>query len=57
MQLVFLLQISGKWRKMEIFDSNKVYRLAEFYSNDLFSSDLIRFEMQIDNYSGDTSKG
>ncbi|TVU07941.1 hypothetical protein EJB05_41319, partial [Eragrostis curvula] len=35
------------------FDAIKVRRLAEFYPNDFSSSDLIRLEMQLDNYIDD----
>ncbi|TVU38573.1 hypothetical protein EJB05_11953, partial [Eragrostis curvula] len=35
------------------FDSIKVRRLAEFYPNDISSSNLIRLEMQLDNYIDD----
>jgi hypothetical protein len=32
------------------FDAHKVHRLAEFYPNDFSSSNLLRLEMQLDNY-------
>jgi hypothetical protein len=35
------------------FDAHKVCRLAEFYPNDFLSSDLLRLEMQHDNYIDD----
>ncbi|XP_062179392.1 uncharacterized protein LOC133884000 [Phragmites australis] len=35
------------------FDADKVRRLAEFYPNDISSIDLIRLEMQLDNYIDD----
>jgi hypothetical protein len=35
------------------FDAHKVRRLAEFYPNDFSSSDLLRLEMQLDNYIDD----
>jgi hypothetical protein len=35
------------------FDAHKVCRLAEFYSNDFSSSDLLRLKMQLDNYIDD----
>jgi hypothetical protein len=36
-----------------LFDDHKVRRLAEFYPNDFSSSDLLRFEIQLDNYIDD----
>jgi hypothetical protein len=36
-----------------LFDTHKVCRLAEFYPNDFSSSDLLRLEMQLDNYIDD----
>jgi hypothetical protein len=35
------------------FDAHKVRRLAEFYPNDFSSSDLLRLEIQLDNYIDD----
>jgi hypothetical protein len=35
------------------FDANKVRRLTEFYPNDFLNSDLLRLEMQLDNYIDD----
>jgi hypothetical protein len=35
------------------FDDHKVRRLAEFYPSDFSSSDLLRHEMQLDNYIDD----
>jgi hypothetical protein len=35
------------------FDANKVRRLTEFYPNDFSNSDLLRLEMQLDNYIDD----
>jgi hypothetical protein len=35
------------------FDAHKVRRLAEFYPSDFSSSDLLRLEMQLDNYIDD----
>jgi hypothetical protein len=35
------------------FNVHKVYSLAEFYPNDFLSSDLLRLEMQLDNYIDD----
>jgi hypothetical protein len=35
------------------FDANKVRRLAEFYPNDFSNSDVLRVEMQLDNYIDD----
>jgi hypothetical protein len=35
------------------FDAHKVCRLAEFYLNDFLSLDLLRLEMQLDNYIDD----
>jgi hypothetical protein len=36
-----------------LFDAHKVRRLVEFYPNDFASSDLLRLEMQLDNYIDD----
>jgi hypothetical protein len=36
-----------------LFDAHKVRRLAEFYPNNFLSSDLLRLEMQLDNYIDD----
>jgi hypothetical protein len=36
-----------------LFDAYKVRRLAEFYPNDFSNSDLLRLEMQLDNYIDD----
>jgi hypothetical protein len=36
-----------------LFDAHKVRRFAEFYLNDFSSSDLLRLEMQLDNYIDD----
>jgi hypothetical protein len=38
------------------FDAHKVRRLAEFNLNDFSSSDLLRLEMQLDNYIDDMRK-
>jgi hypothetical protein len=35
------------------FDAHKVRRLVEFYPNDFSSSDLLRLEIQFDNYIDD----
>jgi hypothetical protein len=35
------------------FDAHKVRRLAEFYPNNVLSSDLLRLKMQVDNYIDD----
>ena len=32
------------------FDAQKVHRLADFYSKDIFGSDLLRLELQLDTY-------
>ena len=32
------------------FDAQKVRRLAEFYPNDIFGTDLLKLELQLDNY-------
>jgi hypothetical protein len=36
-----------------LFDTHQVCRLAEFYPNDFSNSDLLRLEMQLDNYIDD----
>jgi hypothetical protein len=38
------------------FDAHKVRKLAEFNLNDFSSSDLLRLEMQLDNYIDDMGK-
>jgi hypothetical protein len=35
------------------FDAHKVCWLAEFYPKDFLSSDLLRLDMQLDNYVDD----
>jgi hypothetical protein len=32
------------------FDAHKVRRLAEFYPNDIRGTDLLKLELQLDNY-------
>jgi hypothetical protein len=33
-----------------VFDAHKVHRLAEFYPNDISGTDLLKLELQLDNY-------
>ncbi|XP_062197358.1 uncharacterized protein LOC133900265 [Phragmites australis] len=35
------------------FDADKVHRIVEFYANDISSTDLIRLEIELDNYIDD----
>ena len=35
------------------FDAQKLRRLADFYPNDFFASDLVKLELQLDNYIDD----
>jgi len=35
------------------FDAQKLRRLADFYSNDFSDSDLVKLELQLDNYIDD----
>jgi hypothetical protein len=38
------------------FDANKVHRLAEFYPNEFSSSDLLRLDLQLENFIDDMRK-
>jgi hypothetical protein len=38
------------------FDANKVHRLAEFYPNEFSSSDLLRLDLQLENFINDMRK-
>ena len=38
------------------FDANKVHRLAEFYPNEFSSSNLLRLDLQLENFIDDMRK-
>ena len=40
-------------RRVASFDANKVHSLAEFYPNEFPSSDLLRLDLQLENFIND----
>jgi hypothetical protein len=53
MELLSCMTALNPSNSFALFDVHKVHRLAEFYPNDFSSSDLLRLEMQLDNYIDD----
>jgi hypothetical protein len=53
MELLSCMTVLNSSNYFASFDANKVRRLTEFYPNDFSNSDLLRLEMQLDNYIDD----
>jgi hypothetical protein len=53
MELLSCMTALNPSNSFALFDTHKVRNLAEFYPNDFSSSDLLRLEMQLDNYIDD----
>jgi hypothetical protein len=53
MELLSCMTVLNPSNSFALFDAHKVYSLAEFYPNDFSISDLLRLEMQLDNYIDD----
>jgi hypothetical protein len=53
MELLSCMTVLNPSNSFASFDANKVRRLAEFYPNDFSNSDVLRVEMQLDNYIDD----
>ncbi|XP_062186668.1 uncharacterized protein LOC133890251 [Phragmites australis] len=56
MELLSCMSALNPANSFASFDVDKVRRLAEFYPNDISSTDLIRLEMQLDNYIDDMKR-
>jgi hypothetical protein len=53
MELLYCMATLNPSNSFALFDAHKIRRLAEFYPNNFLSSDLLRLEMQLDNYIDD----
>jgi hypothetical protein len=53
MELLSCMTALNPSNSFALFDVHKVRRLVEFYPNDFSSSDLLRLEIQLDNYIDD----
>lgn len=50
MELLSCMSALNPSNSFASFDAQKVRRLAEFYPKDIFGSDLVRLELQLDTY-------
>ncbi|RLM80141.1 uncharacterized protein C2845_PM12G08020 [Panicum miliaceum] len=50
MELLSCMSALNPSNSFASFDAQKVRRLAEFYTKDIFGSDLLKLELQLDNY-------
>jgi hypothetical protein len=53
MELLSCMTALNLLNSFALFDVHKVRRLVEFYPNNFSSSDLLRLEIQLDNYIDD----
>ena len=53
MELLSCMSAFNPSNSFAYFDAQKVRRLAEFYPNDIMSNDLLKLELQLDNYIDD----
>ena len=53
MELLSCISVFNPSNSFASFDAQKVRRLAEFYPNDLKVHDLLKLELQLDNYIDD----
>jgi hypothetical protein len=56
MELLYCMATLNPSNSFALFDAHKIRRLAEFYPNNFLSSDLLRLEMQLDNYIDDMKR-
>ena len=56
MELLSCMSALNPANSFAAFDAHKVCKLAEFYSEDFSSADLIHLELQLGNYIGDMRK-
>jgi hypothetical protein len=56
MELLSCMAVLNPSNSFALFDAHKVRRLAKFNPNDFSSSDLLRLEIQFDNYIDDMRK-
>jgi hypothetical protein len=50
MELLSCMSAFSPSNSFASFDAQKVCRLAEFYPKDFSKNDLLKFELQLDNY-------
>jgi hypothetical protein len=50
MELLSCMSALNPFNSFASFDAHKVHRLAEFYPKDIFGSELLRLELQLDTY-------
>ena len=53
MELISCTSVFNPSNSFGSFDAQKVHRLVEFYPNDIKGHDLMKFELQLDNYIDD----
>ena len=50
MELLFCMSALDPSNSFAYFDAHKVRKLADFYPNDMSSTDLLKLDLQLDNY-------
>ena len=53
MELLFCMSAFNPSNSFGSFDAQKLHRLAEFYPNHIKGHDLMKLELQLDNYIDD----
>jgi hypothetical protein len=56
MELISCMSAFNPKNSFSSFDTQKLRRLVDFYPKDIFGTDLLKLELQLDNFIADIKK-
>jgi hypothetical protein len=56
MELISCMSAFNPKNSFSSFDTQKLHRLVDFYPKDIFGTDLLKLELQLDNFIADIKK-